>query len=383
MDNLTAIPGAADPLRRSRPLFPLLAGVASVLTGALGAWWWLQPWQYPFTPVPGNPSGTVLDVVAPTVVPPVLVGAGLRGLVAAALAVAGRAPTVVVATAVAWALVFGLAGPGLQPLTLVGYLIAMFGPIVLFATVLAGAWRWRGGPVAVAVFVLVALLGWVTGFADGDVVSRYVGVIGATIELAVRPAIMLLLLLGGLAWGVLGARTVLRGRAGGPAPAWTRPEAAARWGRVAVVIAVGCALPYGLGRLTWLTPWPIGFDAGELAATPEMRLHGLLLGLAALAGAVLTSGLVARWSEVWPRWAPVVRGRSVPLAAAVVPGKVVAALFTVAAVPMTVLMIDSGVLWGLAVFPFAGWGPALGAAVLGYVLRRRGAAVRPGTIVGS
>ncbi len=150
-----------------------------------------------------------------------------------------------------------------------------------------------------------------------------------------------------------------------------------------MIVAAVCAMPYGLVRLTWLTPWVSGGDAAELAATPEMRLHGLLLGLAALAGALLTTGLVARWGEVWPRWMPVVRGRRVPLAAAVVPGTLVAALFTVSAVPMALMSIQKGALWGLLVFPFPVWGPALGLAVLGYVLRRRGESVAPGTIEGS
>jgi hypothetical protein len=69
---------------------------------------------------------------------------------------------------------------------------------------------------------------------------------------------------------------------------------------------------------------------------------------------------------------PVVRGRRVPVAAAVVPGTLVAALFTVAAIPMTAMWVSEGQLWAVLVFPFAVWGPALGAAVLAYALRRRG-----------
>jgi hypothetical protein len=268
--------------------------------------------------------------------------------------------------------VFGLVAPGVQPLMLVGYLMAMFGPIVLFATVLAGAWRWRGGPAAVAVFVLVGVTAWITGLADAAVLRRYAGVITGTMNSFGSPAVLLFLLVGGLLWGVFAAATAVRARAGRPAPAWTRPESAARWGRVAVGIAVVCALPYGLMRLTWLTPWPLGGSPDELAASPEIRLHGLLLGLAALAGAVLTTGLVARWGEVWPRWMPVVRGRRVPVAAAVVPGALVAALFTVAAIPMTSMWVSEGQSWAALVFPFPVWGPALGAAVLAYALRRGG-----------
>jgi hypothetical protein len=370
---------------RTRPSnLPLVAAAWSVVTIALGLWWWLRPAQYPFTPDPDNVTGTLLDLVPPTAVPPAVVGAGLAGLVVASLARSGRAPGLVLATSVVWALVLGLAVPGFRPLTLVGYLMAMFGPLVLFATVLAGAWRWRGGPMAVGGFVLVGALAWATGIADGDVLRRYAGVIGATVRLAGPSVVMAFFLGGALVWGVLGARTALRDRVGERQPSWASPESAARWGKVAAVVAVVCALPYGLLRMTWLTPWPFGMDPAEFVAVPEMRLHGLLLGLAALAGAVLTTGLVARWGEVWPSWMPVVRGRPVPLAAAVVPGGVVAALFTAAAVPMTITAIASGDLWGLVIFPFIVWGPALGIAVLGYALRRReGVRRRPGTIEGS
>jgi hypothetical protein len=369
-------PAATGP-RTSK--LPLVAAVLSALTAGVGLWWWSRPAQYPFTPDPVDPAGTLLDLVSPAVVPPALVLAGIVGLVVAGLAGSGRAPGLVVATAAAWVLVFGFAVPGFQPLTLAGYAMAMFGPPVLFATVVAGAWRWRGGPVAVGVFVLVGATAWATGLADGAVLARYLDVIGTTAHLAMPAVVMAFFLAGALAWGVLGTRTVVHGRSW---PTWTLPAAAARWGRVATVVAAACALPYGLLRLTWLTPWPYGMDPAEFVAMPEMRLHGLLLGLSALAGAVLTTGLVARWGEVWPRWMPVVRGRAVPVAAAVVPGGVVAALFTVAAVPMSVMAVSSGELFTLVVFPFYLWGPALGVAVLGYALRRRGERGRPGTIEG-
>jgi hypothetical protein len=375
-------PPATAPLTRTSNL-PLAAAAWSALTAALGLWWWLRPAQYPFTPEPDNPAGTLLDVVPPAAVPPALVGAGLVGVVVGLLALTGRDSGLVLPTAAAWVLVFGLAVPGFRPLTLAGYLMAMFGPIVLFVTVLAGAWRWRGGPVAVGLFVLVGALAWVSGVANAEVLRRYASVMGLSVPLAVPLVIMAYFLGGALVWGVLGARTALRGRADGSLAAWTRPEAAARWGKVAVIVAVLCAMPYGLLRLTWLTPWPYGMDPATLVAMPELRLHGLLLGCASLVGGVLTTGLVARWGEVWPRWMPVVRGRPVPLAAAVAPGGVVAALFTVAAFPMTIMAVASGDLSSLIVFPFIVWGPALGLAVLGYALRRRRDEGRPGTIEGS
>jgi hypothetical protein len=98
---------------------------------------------------------------------------------------------------------------------------------------------------------------------------------------------------------------------------------------------------------------------------------------------VLTTGLVGSWGEVWPRWLPVLWRRPVPVAAAVVPGTLVATLFTVAAIPFSVMAITGGTPEMLLYFPFPVWGPALGAAVLAYALRRRGDMARPGTIEGS
>jgi hypothetical protein len=139
-------PTALRPHRHASRL-PILAAIWSALTLTLGLWWWLLPGHYPFVPDPDDSSGTVLGVVPMAAVSPALIGAGLVGLGVAALARTGRGPCVVVGTALAWVLVFGLAVPGFQPLTRVGYLMALFGPIVLFATVLAGAWSWRGGAV--------------------------------------------------------------------------------------------------------------------------------------------------------------------------------------------------------------------------------------------
>ncbi|GAA1280160.1 hypothetical protein GCM10009609_49780 [Pseudonocardia aurantiaca] len=328
-----------------------------------------MPDAYPFVPGNPDPLGSAFDLVPAAVVPPALVAAGAWGLVVAGPARRGAA--LVIVTGVGYALLFGLAVPGLQPVTLAGYVMAMFGPIVLAAAIVAGAWRRRGGLTAVAVLVLIGAVAWISGIADAGVLARYAGVVITSVGKFGPPSALLFLLAGGLLWGVLAVRTALAQRAGRPAPAWTRPESAARWGRVATLVAAACALPYGLQRLTWLTPWPVAVSADELAAQPELRLHGLLLGLAALAGALLTIGLISRWGEVWPRWVPVVRGRPVPVAAAVVPGAIVAALFTAAALPMTLMWFDAGAPWVAVFFPFPVWGPALGAAVLAYALRRR------------
>lgn len=99
---------------------------------------------------------------------------------------------------------------------------------MLFGAVLAGAWRWHGGPWAVGVPLLVAVLAWPTGLADGDVLLRYLDVITTTVARAGPAAVLLFFLIGGLLWGLFGTHTLLRARIGRPAPAWRRPDAAAR-----------------------------------------------------------------------------------------------------------------------------------------------------------
>lgn len=355
---------------RSR-LVPALAGGWSLLIVALGLWWWLQPHRFPFGRDPEAVPGP-MDWMPAGAVPPALIAAGALGLVVALIARTGRTPQLVGAVGLLYALVFGVAVPGMQPVMFAGYLMAMLGPIVLFATVLAGAWRWRGGPAVVVAFLLIGGVAWATGLANGEVLHRYVQTMGGALPKLEQPIYLTFLLVGGLIWGVLSLRAVMSARSGQPAPAWTRPEAAARWGRVATVVAIACALPYGLIRMTWLTPWPYGMDAADLAANAPIRLHGVLLGGAALCGALLTYGLIARWGEVWPRWMPVVRGRPVPVRAAVVPGGLVAMLFACASVSFVPEVLAAGDPSMLLVFPFPLWAPALGTAVLGYALRRRG-----------
>lgn len=348
---------------------PLAAACWSAAAVALGSWWWVRPAAYPFA-FPDRSFPTLLALVPPSAVGPVLVVAGLLGLVA----LVSRSRPATIATGSAHAVVFGLLAAGVGPVAMAGYAMAMFGPVVLCATLVAGAWRWRGGPVAVGVVVAVAASAWFSGLADGDVLRRYVDVITGSSERLAGPSSATFLLVGAALWGVLACRLVLVGR---ERPAWTRPAAAARWGRTAALVAAACALPYALVRMTWLTPWPVGIPESALTTEPEIRLHGLLLGLAAVAGAVLTLGLVARWGEVWPRWVPGLRGRTVPVAAAVVPGALVATLMTGAAVPMAIASFTDDVPEFLLIFPFWLWGPALGVAVVGYAWRRSGQAEVP------
>jgi hypothetical protein len=342
---------------------PLAVAGWSAAAVAIGSWWWLRPADYPFARPGDDGFPTLLDLVPATVTAPVLVGVGLLGLGA----VLTRSRALLIAVGPVVAVAFGLLAAGVAPLAMAGYAMAMVGPIVLAGTLVAGAWRWRGGPVAVGVMIAIGVAASFSGLADAGVLRRYGEVISGSAAKFGPPAALMFLLGGAVLWAVLALRTLLSGHR---RPAWTEPAAAARWGRVAALVAAACTLPYFLLRMTWLTPWPVGMPVEALTAEPEMRLHGLLLGLAAFAGGVLTVGLISRWGEVWPRWVPVLRGRAVPVAAAVVPGALVAVLLSAAAVPMLIQSIGEGSFEMLLIFPFWLWGPALGLAVLGYGWRR-------------
>src|SRR5690606_279381 len=103
------------------------------------------------------------------------------------------------------------------------------------------------------------------------------------------------------------------------------------------ITAACCALPYTIARASWLTPWPLlapnGLRPSEL---PTVLLPGLGLGVAMLAGGVLTLGLSRPWGRRFPRWMAGLGGRTVPVALAAVPASVVAALFTAGGLDWTV-----------------------------------------------
>jgi hypothetical protein len=99
----------------------------------------------------------------------------------------------------------------------------------------------------------------------------------------------------------------------------------------------------------------------------------ILLGLAALGGAVLTLGLISRWGEVFPAWLPGLpglRGRTVPVLAAVVPATLVAVVLCASAISMIMMSTRDGAGWLVAAIPAPVWGPALGLATYAYYRRR-------------
>ncbi|WP_432587794.1 hypothetical protein ABVG11_21055 [Streptomyces sp. HD1123-B1] len=172
-------------------------------------------------------------------------------------------------------------------------------------------------------------------------------------------------------------------------PGWTSPEAAARWGRKAVRIAVIVPFVYASTRWAWALGIPLGISDELWEEGKEDHLWYWGAGLATLGalGALLTLGLVRRWGEVFPRWMVGLRGKRVPPLLAIVPASLVALLITIAGVMYIRLEIqgkfdNQSEDWGTTVpemfWPL--WGAALAAATLAYHLRRRGRCKRCGRL---
>jgi hypothetical protein len=140
---------------------------------------------------------------------------------------------------------------------------------------------------------------------------------------------------------------------------------------------------YAATRWAWALGIPLGLSEEFLREGQREGTWaaGAALGTVAIAGSLLTLGLAQRWGEVFPRWLPVLGGKRVPPALAIVPACLVAALVTNAGLTFwrrtllgtTTFSLTGGDWAALApelLWPL--WGVALGAATLAYYLRRRG-----------
>ncbi|HEY3476989.1 MAG TPA: hypothetical protein VGK56_20390, partial [Anaerolineales bacterium] len=209
----------------------------------------------------------------------------------------------------------------------------------------------------------------------------------------------LLCLLGGFLW--LGA-TVCYARRSGDAclhcgrrddpEGWTSPDQAARWGRIAVYVALVAPVFYALTRYAWALGFPLGMNEELFRRGQESGSWiggALFLGNFILVGAFLMLGLVQRWGEVFPRWVVGLAGRRVPIALAVVPASLASVLLIVGGIgiwySLAQMVANSAaggaegieLIWEITfgvgptlLFPV--WGLALAVATLGYYYRRRG-----------
>jgi hypothetical protein len=173
--------------------------------------------------------------------------------------------------------------------------------------------------------------------------------------------------------------------------AWNDPENTARWGRIAVYMAMVAPVFYALTRYAWALGIPLGITEEHLRWGQEngMWISGLFLANFGLLGAILMLGLVQRWGEVFPRWMIGLAGRRVPMALAVIPALLVSVLVIVGGIGIwsglaqtVAQMVARGaqnaeiigailiVLGPTLLFPV--WGLALAVAALGYYYRQRG-----------
>jgi hypothetical protein len=209
----------------------------------------------------------------------------------------------------------------------------------------------------------------------------------------------LLCLMGGFLW--LAATVSYARRSGNACPycgrrddqeGWQHPEQAARWGRIAVYVAMVAPVFYALTRYAWALGVPLGMSEEYLRSGQESGtwISGLFLATFGLVGAVLMLGLVQRWGEVFPRWMLGLSGRRVPIGLAVVPASFASVLLIVGGIgiwsalgQMVANLAAGGAegigLIGAIIFQvgptllFPVWGTALAVATLGYYYRRRGA----------
>jgi hypothetical protein len=208
----------------------------------------------------------------------------------------------------------------------------------------------------------------------------------------------LLCLLGGFLWLAATASYARRsgdaclycGRRDGQ-EGWTSPDRAARWGRIAVYVAMVAPVFYALTRYAWALGFPLGMGEEQFRVGQESGTWtgGLFLATFILVGAVLMLSLVQRWGEIFPRWMIGLSGRRVPIALAVVPASLASVLLIVGGIgiwsgleQMVANAVAAGAegmgLVGEIIFQlgptllFPVWGVALAVAALGYYYRRRG-----------
>lgn len=364
------------PPRPSQRVLPALAVLWSAVCAALGLRWLLDAGAYPLGPATADDPSSLIMAVPPGAVSVTFLALGVAGIpLALALGHTGAETPgrrQLLLAGAGYALVFGVLVPDVQLLAFLGYLTALASPLVVVVLLATGARRHPRNLIPLLVIGGAVAIGVLTGHIGEPTLEMFRSMREGFGRVGVRPLILVVAAAGGVLFTLL---TVAA--AGRVAP--STPESRARlqrWGRVATWVAAACPLPYALIRMTWLTPWPLGVPGGPEAIGGGVRVFGILLGLAALGGAVLTVGLVSRWGEVFPRWLPHLRGRRVPVMAAVIPATLVAAALCASSTSLVLMSRIDGAAWVIAAIPAPVWGPALGLATYAYYRRRTDLPVR-------
>jgi hypothetical protein len=344
---------------------PYAAVAWSLIYAALGVYWAVSGRGFPYTPEAASDGmGPLLGRFGPGVVWMVVIMAGI--------------PAVALGTA----MLHGVRSRALRPLLITaGVLLA--GVLLLLKTALNLLVTLGYTPLGIVKLLTGAKVGQVilAGWTQWTTIHQLLCLIGgflwlaATVSYARRS----------------GDACLYCGRRDGP-EGWQSPDQAARWGRIAVYVAMVAPVFYALTRYAWALGIPLGMSEEYLRRGQESGtwISGLFLATFGLVGAVLMPGLLQRWGEVFPRWMIGLAGRRVPIALAVIPATLVSVLLIVGGIAiwsgldqMVANLAASGAegigLIGGIFFQvgptllFPVWGLALAAATLGYYYRRRGA----------
>jgi hypothetical protein len=360
----SVMPASGGGVRDWQRQSPYAAVAWSLVYAALGITWAVSGGGFPYTPETASDSlGPLLGRFGPGVAWIVVMMAGIPAAVMGA------------------AMLRGVRGRALRPLLITaGALLA--GVLLLLMTSLDLLVKLGYFP-----YIIFRLI---TGAEVGSYLEGYTQ--WTTVH-------QILCLLGGFLWLAAtvsysrqsGDACLYCGRRDGP-EGWTSPDNAARWGRIAVYVAMVAPVFYALTRYAWALGFPLGMSEELFRPGQESGKWigaALSLGNFILLGAFLMLGLVQRWGEVFPRWMIGLAGRRVPIALAVVPASIVSVLLIVGGIgiwsgldQMAANLAAIGVegirlIWEIAVqvgptLLFPVWGVSLAVATLGYYYRRRG-----------
>lgn len=157
--------------------------------------------------------------------------------------------------------------------------------------------------------------------------------------------------------------------------------------KIAVAVAVLVPGFYAFTRILWAIGIPPGLPQGIFDEGQRVGLwhSGLALALVAVAGILLTLGLVQRWGERCPSWFGPLAGRRVPITLATIPATIVSLAVFTGGVGLIRTMFTAGTgvfadSWWATIGPtllFPLWAVALGWATFAY-RERRLAAESPG-----
>jgi hypothetical protein len=352
-----AVPARGGGVRNWQRWAPYAAVAWSLVYAALGLYWAVGGRGFPYAPktVPGG-FGPAIGRLGPGVAWIVVM---LAGIPAAALGVA---------------MLRGVRGRALRPL------------FITAGALLAGALLLLMTDISLLIQLGYFPYGMVKLFSGAEFGRVYLQ------ELTQWTFVhQLLCLIGGFLWLAAtvsyarrsGDACLYCGRRDGP-EGWTSPDKAARWGRIAVYMAMAVPVFYAVTRYAWALGIPLGIS-DEVLRLGQARgewTSGLFLATFGLVGAALMLGLTQHWGEVFPRWMIGLAGRRVPIALAVVPASIVSVLLIVGGITvwssyaqMADAAASSGLAMGIVVGPvvlFPVWGAALAVATLGYYFRRRG-----------